>query len=66
MEIGLKVLAEDFRTLERRDIFSAYFTFVALGDDRRPIKIPSVVPETDEQKRRFEEAEKRRQKRLQT
>ena len=64
MEIGLKVLAEDFRTLERRHIFSAYFTFVALDDNRKPVKIPEVLPETEEQKRRFQEADMRRSKRL--
>lgn len=64
MEIGLKVFAEDFKTLERRHIFSAYFTFVALDDHLRPAKIPGVNPETKEQKRRFEDAEKRRLKRL--
>jgi len=64
MEIGLKVFAEDFKTLERRHIFSAYFTFVALDDHLRPAKIPGVIPETSEQKRRFEDAEKRRLKRL--
>lgn len=64
MEIGLKVFAEDFRTRERRHIFSAYFTFVALDDALKPTKIPGVVPETEEQKRRFEAAERRRRKRL--
>jgi len=64
MEIGLKVFAEDFRTLERRHIFSAYFTFVALGDDLRPTQIPPILPETKDEKRRYEEAEARRKKRL--
>jgi len=64
MEVGLKVLAEDFRTMEQRHIFSAYFTFVALGETFRPIKIPQVIPETADQKRRYEEAEMRRAKRL--
>jgi acyl-CoA hydrolase len=66
MEVGLKVLAEDFRTGEQRHIFSAYFTFVALDETFRPIKIPPVIPETLDQKRRYEEAEMRRAKRLKT
>ena len=65
MEIGLKVFAEDFRTLERKHIFSAYFTFVALDEHLKPVKIPGVIPETKEEKRRYEEAEIRRQRRLQ-
>lgn len=64
MEVGLKVLAEDFRTLERKHIFSAFFTFVALDENGRPAKIPPVIPETEDQKRRYEEAEMRRAKRL--
>lgn len=66
MEVGLKVFAEDFRTMDRKHIFSAYFTFVALDDSRRPVKIPAVIPETEEQQRRYEEAEMRRKKRLQS
>lgn len=64
MEIGLKVFAEDFRTSKRRHIFSAYFTFVALDDNLKPHPICPVIPETDDEKRRYEEAEQRRVKRL--
>lgn len=64
MEIGVKVLAEDFRTLEQKDILSAYFTFVAMDDNLRPIEIVPALPETDDQMTRFHEAEKRRKYRL--
>lgn len=64
MEVGVKVVAEDFRTLEQKDILSAYFTFVAVDDDLKPIEIIPVVPETVEQVKRFQEAERRRQYRL--
>lgn len=64
MEIGLKVFAQDFRNLEQRHIFSAYFTFVALDEKLRPCKIVGVLPESEEEVRRFEDAEKRRKKRL--
>jgi acyl-CoA hydrolase len=64
MEIGVKVFAEDFRTLEQKHILSAYFTFVAMGDDDKPVEIIAVVPESDEEKRRYKEAEERRQFRL--
>src|SRR3990167_3263096 len=53
MEIGVKVVAEDFRTLEQKDILSAYFTFVAVDDDHRPVEVVPVVPETLVQKKRF-------------
>lgn len=64
MELGVKVLAEDFRTLEQKDILSAYFTFVSIDDDDRPIEVIPVIPETADQIRRYDEAEIRRQMRL--
>ncbi len=65
MEVGVKVIAEDFRSLEQKDILSAYFTFVALDDELKPIEIIPVIPETHQQVLRYEAAEKRRQLRLQ-
>ncbi|HEY4254767.1 MAG TPA: acyl-CoA thioesterase [Chlamydiales bacterium] len=64
MEVGVKVVAEDFRTLERRDILSAYFTFVAIDDDHKPIAVVPVLPETPIQQKRYEAAEERRLLRL--
>ncbi|HET6250887.1 MAG TPA: acyl-CoA thioesterase [Tepidisphaeraceae bacterium] len=64
MEVGVKVLAEDFKTLHRQHIFSAYFTFVAVDDDLRPVQAAGVLPETPDEIRRYEQAELRRQDRL--
>jgi acyl-CoA hydrolase len=64
MEIGVKVIAEDFRSLEQKDILSAYFTFVALDEDSKPVEINPVIPETADQEQRFKAAEHRRQYRL--
>ena len=66
MEVGLRVFAEDFRDLQRRHIFSAYFTFVALDDAQHPVEIAPVAPETEEELRRFRQADQRRQARLTT
>jgi acyl-CoA hydrolase len=63
MEIGVKVLAENFRTGEIRHIVSAYFTFVALDENLRPCEVPPVIAETSDEKRRYEEANIRREKR---
>jgi acyl-CoA hydrolase len=64
MEIGIKVFAEDFKTQQRKHIVSAYFTFVALDDALKPVKIAPVIPETEEEQRRYVAAEARRQQRL--
>ncbi len=64
MEVGVKVFAEDFKTLERRQIFSAYFTFVGVDDSLRPVAITPVVPETEDEIRRYAQAEQRRAARL--
>lgn len=64
MEIGTKVLAEDPHTGEKRHIVSAYFTFVALDGNRKPIEVPAIIPEGPVEKRRYEEAGIRREKRF--
>jgi acyl-CoA hydrolase len=64
MEIGMKIFTEDYKTLERKHILSAYFTFVALDDHLKPSMIRQVIPETADEKRRFEQAEQRRVMRI--
>jgi acyl-CoA hydrolase len=64
LEVGVKVFAEDMRRNERRHTASAYFTFVALENIGKPVTIPCVIPETPDEKRRYEEAARRREARL--
>jgi len=42
----------------------AYYTFVAIDQSGCPIPVPSILPETDEEKRQYEEALRRRELRL--
>ncbi len=56
MEITVEVFAENVRTGERRNTHSAHVVFVAVGKDRRPITVPRLIPETEEEKARFERA----------
>lgn len=63
MEIGVKVLAEDFRTRETRHIVSAYLTFVGLDENGQPTEVPAVIPETNIEKQRFQQANVRREHR---
>lgn len=64
MEIGAKVWAENLLTAERRHTSSAYLTFVALDDRGKPTPVPPYEPRTEEQRRRWLEAEARRRHRL--
>ena len=64
MEVGVRVSAEHSHTGESRHVVSAYFTFVALGDDGKPLPVPPVIPESDAEKKRFADAAHRREQRV--
>ena len=64
MEIGVKVWVEDLQTGAVRHTSSAYLTFVALDATGQTVPIPPVIPETEDEKRRYEEAARRRDYRL--
>jgi uncharacterized protein (TIGR00369 family) len=61
MEVGVRVEAEDLLTGEVSHTASAYLTYVALDSNSKPIKIPPLIVENIEQKRRFQEAGARRE-----
>ena len=64
MEVGVKVITEYLMTGERLHTCSAYLTFVALDENGKPTPVPCVIPETEEEKRRYREAGERREYRL--
>lgn len=64
MEIGAKVWSENLVTGERRHTSSAYLTFVALDEQRKPIIVPPYQPFTAEETRRWHDAGIRREHRL--
>jgi uncharacterized protein (TIGR00369 family) len=64
MEVGVRVEAENARTGEKRHVSSAYLVFVALDKQGQPRPVVPLTPETEEEKRRMEEAKIRRQHRL--
>jgi acyl-CoA hydrolase len=64
MEIGVKVYAENFKEGKKVHTNTAYLTFVSVDNEGKPVKAIEVVPETDEEKRRYEEALQRREARL--
>jgi len=64
MEVGVRVESEDPRTGEVLHTSTAYLTMVAVGDDGKPVAVPPIVAESDDERRREREAELRRQNRL--
>ena len=64
MEVGVKVWSEDPRTGVRLHTSSAYLTFVAVDREGRPVPVPPVLAESDEERRRMADAERRRAVRL--
>jgi uncharacterized protein (TIGR00369 family) len=64
MEVGVKVMAENVLTGERRHTNSCYLTFVALDERGDPTEVAPVVPETPDEQRRYERASKRRTSRV--
>ena len=64
MEVGVYVTTENLMTGERLHTCSAYLTFVALNKEGRATEVPAVLPESEEEKRRYREAGERREYRL--
>jgi acyl-CoA hydrolase len=66
MEVGVRVLAEpwDRAGVAPVPVATAYLVFVAVDTDGHPRDVPPVLPETDEDRRRFGEAQIRRTSRL--
>ncbi|WP_031432930.1 acyl-CoA thioesterase [Methylomarinum vadi] len=61
MEVGVKAVAEDLRSQEKRHTTSCYFTMVAIGDDGKPVDVPPLHIETDVERKLFEAAQLRKQ-----
>lgn len=65
MEVGVRVEAENPLTGQVRHTGTCYLTYVALDRNGRPAAVPTLTPETEEEKRRLADAEVRRNLRLQ-
>jgi len=64
MEVGVKILAENVLSGEKRHTNSCYVTYVALDDKGEPTPVASIVPETPDEKRRYDRAAQRRATRV--
>ncbi|TFG62872.1 MAG: acyl-CoA thioesterase [Gemmatimonadales bacterium] len=64
MEIGVRVEAESVTGALRRHTNSCYVTMVAIDEDMKPIPVPRLEIESEDQFRRYQDAEARRRARL--
>ncbi len=64
VEVGVRVEAENILTGARRHTNTCYLTFVAIDEAGHAVPVPPVLPETEEEKRRYREAEARRAYRI--
>lgn len=64
MEAEVQVQAENPITGERTHTNTAYLVYVALDDDRKPVSVPPLKAETEEEKQKMEQANERQQRRL--
>jgi acyl-CoA hydrolase len=61
MEVGVKVWVENTIAGTHRHVGSAYLTFVAVDSQGRRVPVAGLEPETEEEKRRYEDAGRRRE-----
>ncbi len=64
IEVGVKIIRQDPLNATTAVSSRAYLTFVAIDQYGKPIPVPPLTAETDEEKRRFEMAGLRREQRL--
>jgi acyl-CoA hydrolase len=60
VEVGVKVFVENYIADTAEHVASAYLTFVAIDRSGKRLKVAPVIPETEEQQRRYEDAGRRR------
>jgi len=60
MEVGVKVYVENYIADTAKHVASAHLTFVAIDSEGKRVPVAAVIPETDEQRRRYDDAGRRR------
>ena len=63
LEVGIKVLSENILSGEQKHTCTAFLTYVHLGEDGEPKRVPDFRPETPEEKRLWKKAQERKDKR---
>jgi len=63
MEVGVRVESENLRSGVVTHTASAYLVYVALDENGKPVEVPRLIAETEEERRRMAEARLRRARR---
>jgi acyl-CoA hydrolase len=61
MEIGVRAMVEDALAQTLRHVSTAYLTYVAVDSEGNRVPVPAIIPETEHQTRRYEDAVRRRE-----
>ena len=61
MEVGVKVFVENYIADTAQHVASAYLTFVSIDAQGNRLKVPALIPETEDQQRRYDDAGRRRE-----
>jgi acyl-CoA hydrolase len=64
VEVGVKVFAQNFREGTKIHTNTAFLTFVSVDNNGKPVEAIGGIPETEDEKRRYDEALTRRENRL--
>ncbi len=64
LEVEVHVLAENPISGEQTHTNTAYLVYVALDDEGKPTSVPPLQPETEDEKRKFDQAKTRQERRL--
>ena len=64
MEVGVRIDAENVKTGKRHHTATAYLTFVSLDEEGNSQKVPNIIPESEDEKRRYREGEQRHAQRV--
>ncbi len=64
LEVGIKVISEDIQSRTATHTNSAYFSMVCVDDEGKPSQVPPLEPKTETEKRRYENAKKRKAARI--
>ncbi|MEP3087915.1 MAG: acyl-CoA thioesterase, partial [Nonlabens ulvanivorans] len=61
MEVHMNVWIEDRESGEKTQANEAIYTFVAVDETGRPVQVPAILPETEDEKSKYDAALRRKQ-----